>query len=118
GRRTTVIVDASSPPGGRAARRAHASTAAFEMTSGRRPVVVSCGAGEAFGPAWRQAARATQSHSVLAMEGASSSRLGAGEDLAERAVVTACRITPGVEGMDLYLAHDGWLASHGLTASR
>ncbi|MFD2101969.1 heparinase II/III family protein [Tabrizicola soli] len=118
GRRTTVIVDASAPPGGRAARRAHASTAAFELTSGRRPVVVSCGAGEAFGPAWRQAARATQSHSVLAMEGASSSRLGAGEDLAERAVVTACRITPGLEGTDLYLAHDGWLASHGLTASR
>ncbi|MDX5349569.1 MAG: heparinase II/III family protein [Paracoccaceae bacterium] len=119
GRRTTVIVDASSPPGGRAVRTAHASTAAFELTSGRRPVVVSCGSGAEFGPAWRQAARATQSHSALAMEGASSSRLSAtGEELADRAVVTDCRITPGTEGMDLYLSHDGWLKTHGLTASR
>ncbi|WP_103257215.1 heparinase II/III domain-containing protein [Tabrizicola aquatica] len=119
GRRTTVIVDASSPPGGPAVRTAHASTAAFELTSGRRPLVVSCGSGVGFGTAWRQAARATQSHSALAMEGASSSRLsGAGEALGDRAVVTACRITPGTEGMDLFLAHDGWLATHGLSASR
>ncbi|MES2549089.1 MAG: heparinase II/III family protein, partial [Pseudomonadota bacterium] len=42
GGRTSVIVDAAAPPGGRAARTAHASTTAFELTSGRRPVVVNC----------------------------------------------------------------------------
>jgi uncharacterized heparinase superfamily protein len=119
GGRTTVIVDASAPPGGRAARTAHASTAAFELTSGRRPVVVNCGSGLAFGQAWRQAARATPSHSCLGMEGVSSSRVGrSGELLEHRAQVTASRLTVGSEGTDLYLAHDGWLASHGLTASR
>lgn len=119
GRRTSVIVDASSPPGGRAALNAHASTAAFELTSGRRPVVVSCGSGADFGPAWRLAARATQSHSALCLDGSSSSRLSStGEALVHRASVTASRLIPGHEGTDLYLAHDGWLASHGLTAGR
>jgi uncharacterized heparinase superfamily protein len=119
GGRTSVIVDASAPPGGRSARTAHASTSAFELCSGRRALVVNCGSGLAFGADWRLAARATASHSALGMEGVSSSRLGAeGEALEHRAQVTASRLTVGTEGTDLYLAHDGWLHSHGLTASR
>lgn len=119
GRRTSVIVDASAPPGGRAALTAHASTAAFELTSGRRPLVVSCGSGTEFGPAWRLAARATQSHSALCLDGSSSSRLSSTDEaLVYRAGVTASRLIQGHEGNDLYLAHDGWQASHGLTAGR
>jgi uncharacterized heparinase superfamily protein len=119
GRRTSVIVDASPPPGGRAAVTAHAATAAFELTSGRRALIVNCGSGASFGPEWRRAARATPSHSVLTMESASSSRLGpAGEALDHRARITASRLVLGSDGTDLYLAHDGWEASHGLTAGR
>jgi uncharacterized heparinase superfamily protein len=119
GGRTTVIVDASAPPGGKAAATAHASTTGFELTSGRRALVVNCGSGLAFGQAWRQASRATASHSALGMEGSSSSRLGAsGRTLEDRAKVPAARLTPGSEGTDLYLEHDGWLLSHGLTTSR
>lgn len=119
GRRTSVIVDASSPPGGRAAQTAHASTAAFELTSGRRPLIVNCGAGDGFGPAWQRAARATQSHSALCLDGTSSSRFGTtGYALTQSAAVTASRMTVGVEGADIFLSHDGWLASHGLIASR
>ncbi len=119
GGRTTVIVDASPPPGGRAASSAHCSTTAFELTSGRRALVVNCGSGLSFGTAWRQAARATQSHSTLGMDGVSSSRLGqTGEALEHRAAITSSRLTAGTEGTDLFLAHDGWLRSHGLTASR
>jgi uncharacterized heparinase superfamily protein len=119
GGRTSVIVDASTPPGGRAAETAHASTTAFELCSGRRALVVNCGSGEPFGADWRRAARATASHSVLGIDGVSSSRLGAqGDELEHRARVTASRLTVGTEGTDLYLAHDGWLQSHGLTASR
>ena len=119
GRRTSVIVDASAPPGGRAARTAHASTAAFELTSGRRALIVSCGAGDPFGSAWRNAARATPSHSVLTLDSASSSRFGGSAEMLEhRATVSASRLIPGSEGTDLYIAHDGWSASHGLTAGR
>jgi uncharacterized heparinase superfamily protein len=119
GRRTSVIVDASPPPGGRASLTAHASTAAFELTSGRRALIVSCGSGADFGPDWHRAARATPSHSVLTLDASSSSRLGTrGEALEHRARVTASRLVPGTEGTDLYIAHDGWEASHGLTAGR
>jgi uncharacterized heparinase superfamily protein len=38
--------------------------------------------------------------------------------LDQRAAVSDTRLIPGAEGTDLYIAHDGWLASHGLTAGR
>lgn len=119
GGRTTVIVDAAAPPGARAAITAHASTTGLELTSGRRPVVVSCGPGKGFGPEWQLAARATQSHSALSMDGMSSSRFGErGASLERRARVHDTRITPSAEGTDLFLSHDGWAISHGLTTSR
>ncbi len=74
--RTSVIVDASSPPTGTASYNAHASTLAFELTSGRRPLIVNCGSGATFGPDWRRAGRATPSHSTLCLDGYSSARLG------------------------------------------
>ena len=120
GGRTSVIIDASDPPGGRAGASAHASTLAFEMTSGRRPVIVNCGSGAPFGVEWHRAGRATPSHSTLTVEGYSSSRLNRGtpEIMADRAHVTQTRPTETAEGHALRLAHDGWVATHGLTHSR
>ena len=120
GGRTTVIVDAASPAGGGAGRHAHASTNAFELTSGRRPVIVSVGSGAAFGPDWRLAGRATASHSTLEVEGYSSSRLGANPDgeMAERAEVPTLRVLQGENGAGVHLAHSGWAATHGLSHVR
>jgi len=73
--RTSLIVDASAPPVGLASRDAHASTLAFEITSGRRPIIVTCGSGRSFGEDWRRAGRATPSHATLWINGYSSSRL-------------------------------------------
>lgn len=120
--RTSVIVDASSPPAGRASRSAHASTLAFELTSGRRPLIVSCGSGAPFGPDWNRAGRATPSHSTLAIDGYSSSRLGSRkgprELLVDLADADAEQRGTGSEGSHIHLAHEGWSASHGLTHSR
>lgn len=119
GGRTTLIADAAAPPDGRAGRAAHASTLAMELTSGRRPVIVSCGSGARFGADWRRAGRATPSHSVLGLDGYSSSRLDAGGDvLADRAAVTLLRQGGDAEGAHLHLAHDGWATTHGLTCQR
>lgn len=120
GGRTSVIVDAADPPGGRAGGNAHASTLAFELTSGRRPMIVNCGSGTAFGTDWRRAGRATVSHSTLALAGWSSSRLG---PLAEgpfltRAHVVLAQTGTGPDGTVLVAAHDGWSRSHGLTHRR
>ncbi|MGV8986490.1 MAG: heparinase II/III family protein [Cypionkella sp.] len=118
GGRTTIILDAASPP--QNGLMAHASTCAFELTSGRRPVVVSCGSGLAFGTEWRQAGRATASHSTLAIEGFSSSRLGSNGEGAfvERAEVTALRVLPGENGAGVHLGHNGWSVTHGVSHIR
>jgi uncharacterized heparinase superfamily protein len=116
--RTTVIIDAKSPPEGRASAAAHASTLAFEMTSGRRPVIVSCGSGAPFGPEWRRAGRATASHSTLSVDGYSSSRLGQGERLTDRAPVIPARLTGGNDGQAVLIGHGGWAQTHGLTHMR
>jgi uncharacterized heparinase superfamily protein len=120
GGRTSVIIDAADPPGGAARATAHASTAAFELTSGRRPLIVSCGSGASFGAEWRLAGRATQSHSALSVTGTSSSRFGhrgRTAELEDIARVIALRHAAG-DGALVYLAHDGWSATHGLSAGR
>ena len=122
--RTSLILDAADPPSGAASATAHASTAAFELTSGRRPLIVSCGSGLSFGPDWRLAGRATQSHSALAISGYSSSRFGTSKQpgaLGDSARVTALNTwadTGADSGAEVYVAHDGWSATHGLTAGR
>ncbi len=124
--RTSVIVDAASPPRAEASRNGHASTLAFELTSGRRPVIVNCGSGATFGKSWRRAGRATPSHSTLGLEGYSSSRLGVAGRVSGRAADLLIDIPQDVRferaevegGTRLVVGHDGYLASHGLTHIR
>ncbi|MCO8143627.1 heparinase II/III family protein [Rhodovulum tesquicola] len=119
--RTTVIVDAALPP---PTAGAHASTLAFELTSGRRPVIVNCGSGAGFGDEWLRAGRATPSHSTLALRGFSSSRLaprrsGSGlSPLAERPRSVEFRAETGPAGHSLTAWHDGYGPTHGLTHVR
>ena len=120
GGRTSVIVDAASPPDGLASTLAHASTLAFELTSGRRAMIVSCGSGAPFGADWRRAGRATASHSTLEIEGFSSSRLGGGwqEQLTDRARVALSDMATDPAATRLAMSHDGWQSTHGLTHMR
>lgn len=124
--RTSIIVDAAPPPRTEASANAHASTLAFELTSGRRPVIVNCGSGATFGRNWRRAGRATPSHSTLGIEGFSSSRLGVAGRLSGRAAEFLVEAPREVRhertevdgGTRLVVGHDGYVASHGLTHVR
>ena len=120
--RTSVIVDASPPPSGRASYNAHASTLAFEMTSGRRPVIVNCGSGASFGPEWRRAGRATPSHSTLSLEGYSSARLGSSgqrsELLLDAPKDVPIEMSQAPDGIRFQGGHDGYVKTHGLTHAR
>jgi uncharacterized heparinase superfamily protein len=120
GGRTSVIADAAPPPDGHASLSAHASTLAFELTSGRRAVIVSCGSGAPFGPDWRRAGRATASHSTLEIEGFSSSRLGGGgnEQLTDLAWVPLAKMGTDPSAARLAMSHEGWIETHGLTHTR
>jgi uncharacterized heparinase superfamily protein len=124
--RTSIIVDAEIPPQGRAAVNAHASTLAFEMTSGRRAVIVNCGSGDTFGEDWRSAGRATPSHSSLYIEGQSSARLGrklsyggiVREVLVEGPKQVPIEMTHGLDAISFNGAHDGYVTKYGLTHVR
>ncbi|MFP4044972.1 MAG: heparinase II/III family protein [Rhodosalinus sp.] len=125
--RTSVIVDAAPPPSGAASRDAHAATLAMEVTSGRRPLIVNCGAGEGFGSAWRRAARSTPSHSTLVVEELSSAQLGvaAPGQRSDRAPLVSgparvpVEVTQTETGARRFEAgHDGYLAEFGLTHAR
>ncbi|MFD0982425.1 heparinase II/III family protein [Tropicimonas aquimaris] len=126
GGRTTVIVDAARPPSGTASVNGHASTLAFELTSGRRPMIVSCGPGATFGETWRRAARSTPSHSTLAIDGFSSSHLGVvglsrgrrGEILYDLPKDVRAQPSTAPRAMRLLVGHDGYVESHGLTHVR
>ncbi len=124
--RTSLIVDASQPPVGPPSVNAHASTLAFELTSGRRPLIVNCGSGASFGPDWRRAGRATPSHSTLGLAGYSSSRLGAPgrlgqgqqEMLIDAPELVQCEVSQLDDGRRLELSHNGFQPTHGLTHAR
>ena len=124
--RSTLIVDAAAPPTGPASGSAHASTLAFELTSGDCPVVVTCGPGGAFGPEWHRAGRATASHSTLEVVGWSTARVGPLLTVGRRRI--APLVSPprrvqwqrGASRRDstLILSHDGYAPTHGLTHLR
>jgi len=122
GGRTSVIVDAARPPRMTHSVNAHASTLAFELTSGVHPIIVNCGSGAAFGAEWRRAARATPSHSVLCIDGYSSSRFAprrvAGKGLAEFLLDSPRDVrvqqSAGFDGARLMVTHNGYSPTHGL----
>lgn len=124
--RTSVVIDAAKPGSGVDSARAHASTLAFEMTSGRRPVVVNCGSGAPFGPEWWRAGRATPSHSTLGIDGISSSLLGVPimirgnllEPLVDGPERVGCEMRHAEGSQKLELSHDGWRTGLGLTHAR
>lgn len=124
--RTICVMDAGRPPEGPHGARAHASTLAIEVSSGRQPIVVQVGPGEGFGPDWLRAARGTAAHSTLMVERVPSSRFGpeggVGRGGEERLVeaprsVTAERVDD-VNGGWILAAHDGYAARYGLVHER
>lgn len=124
GGRTTLIVDAAPPPTGPDSANAHASTLAFELTSGRRSLIVNCGSGARFGPDWRRASRATPSHTTLGLDGVSSSRLATqgkliqGQEwLCDTPSLVRGNTAQG-QNRTLELSHNGYQPQHGLTHAR
>ena len=124
--RTSLIIDVAAPPSGASQRSAHASTLAFELTSGRRPLIVNCGSGIPFGPDWSKAGRATASHSVLEVAGYSSSRFGVQKRLGAVSLDVLADIPKDVRmqqkadngGANIVAGHDGYVTTHGLTHVR
>ena len=125
GGRSSLILDAASPPAKAASHNAHASTCAFELTSGRRPLIVNCGSGNSFGADWRRAGRATASHSTLSIDGVSSAKLSrSGVMNSGREILVDVPQDVRVQYLDedgldgAIVGHDGYRATRGLTHIR
>ncbi|MFK7877033.1 MAG: heparinase II/III family protein [Paracoccaceae bacterium] len=122
--RTSVVIDAAAPPTGAASTNAHASTLAFELTSGRRPIIVNCGSGASFGGDWRRAGRATPSHSTLSLDGFSSARLGDSDKATAREMLVDApdhvpvEISEASDGQRFQGGHNGYSKTHGLSHAR
>lgn len=123
--RTTLIADADVPPSGDASADGHASTLGFELTSGRRPLIVNCGSGARFGDEWRRASRATPSHSTMMIDGVSSSHISpkkryrhAEELLIELPTVVQGYTLDTPQSRRLEMSHNGYQPTHGLTHAR
>lgn len=118
---STLIADAAPPASGRESVQAHASTAAFELTTGRQRLIVNCGSGLNFGDEWRLAGRATPSHSTLGLNGVSSSRFGPkaqGHELFDTPTGVEINKHRAIDGTRLQINHNGYLPSHGLAHAR
>lgn len=124
---TVVIADVGSPPPLELAGQAHAGCLSFEMSSGRYPIFVNCGAPAPADQDWRAASRATASHNSLCVGGKSSSRLVL-HDLLETLVGAppirfpenvAARVTDLPDGgISLKARHDGYHRRFGLIHRR
>ena len=124
---TIVIIDVGSPPPLELAGQAHAGCLSFEMSSGRVPMFVNCGAPGSADQDWRAAARATANHNTLCVGGRSSSKL-VRHDLLESLVGAAPIRFPqhvgakveSLEGEALALEahHDGYVRKYGVVHRR
>lgn len=116
---TALVIDAAPPPHRAQDRKAQASTLAFEMTSGRRPLVVGPGPASTFGANWACLARASASQSTLSLEGYSSSRLGVDADgaFAETPANVWMRRDEAPRNQAQF-GHDGYVPTHALTHLR
>ncbi|PWR20347.1 hypothetical protein DKG74_15175 [Zavarzinia aquatilis] len=68
GRRFALIVDVGAPPPPGHAAEAHTAPLAFEMSSGRDRLIVSCGAAPGLDENWQRVGRSTAAHSTLTLD--------------------------------------------------
>lgn len=124
--RTSVLIDTAPPPTGPHATLAHASTLAFELTSGRRPVIVSCGSAASLSGEWQLEGRKTTAHSTAAVGDGSSARFGPKKTLAGIARATLvdgpqtvqAEVFESQVGRGVECWHDGYHQRYGLIHSR
>ncbi|MBB2204436.1 heparinase II/III family protein [Gluconacetobacter takamatsuzukensis] len=114
--RSLLLVDAAAPPPAGFDALAHAGTLSFEFSVARQRVIVNCGAGPT--AEWRRALRESAAHSLLVLEGRSSSDIGPEGGIQRRPVhVTAEQM--GQDGAHwLDLSHDGYHAPFGASWRR
>ncbi|WP_424990701.1 heparinase II/III family protein [Fluviibacterium sp. S390] len=116
--RSIVLVDVAPPPLAVPGADPHAGALGFEMTSGRRRLIVNCGSGAGFGADWHSAARQTASHSTLILDGQSSCPLEPVGRAARRGAEPPEDVEVELHGetpdAHVVAAHNGYAPGYGL----
>ncbi|MGB0440613.1 MAG: heparinase II/III domain-containing protein, partial [Paracoccaceae bacterium] len=124
--RTLLIMDTGLLPTSRTGDRAHAGTLAFELSSGRVPVLVNMGPANGFEARMRSASRATAAHNGVDVAGSSLARF-AGSDFVRRSFGSQLTDAPrrvtvkrdsNEHGQAILASHDGYSQTQGLIHSR
>ena len=119
--RLVIVADCAAPqPRGAVA---HASTLGFELSSGRRPMIVNCGSGERFGEGWPRACRKTAAHNTLQIEGVSSAHFTKNKDemddrLFDGPELVTCNRANDLTGVWMVATHNGYARKYGLIHER
>lgn len=123
---TILIIDCGHPPPPAVSQRAHAGCLGIEMSVGRYPVIINCGAPARSNVDWRQAARATAAHSALVMSDTSSAQMRSagtsvfGQD--EYTISGPANVMAKLDDVDgvqtLRASHDGYDSRFGITHTR
>ena len=126
GGRVTVMIDLGGAPGGPAAETGAASMLAFEMTAGRRRLVVNSGSAAHLDPDWALASRGESAHSTLTFNDSPFSQMAPppGSPEARHAPLLSGPIGAAGERMQekngVWVAggHDGYLDEYGVQIAR
>ena len=119
--RTLLVMDCAAPPTGRASLIAQASTLAFELSTGRRRLIVNVGPGLRFGREWQMKSRHSAAQSGLAVERTSSSRFAvrdARKTFAEVPGEVVVHRASDLTGSWIQATQNGYENTHGLIHER
>jgi uncharacterized heparinase superfamily protein len=126
-RQSTLLIDAGAPPALEHTSDSHAGCLSFEMSAGRFPLIVCCGAPGLADQDWRIQARATASQSTLVLADQASAQLvrsGAvferiGVPLLDGPLQVHAEAGPAEDGAAEFRgSHDGYVARFGLLHTR
>jgi uncharacterized heparinase superfamily protein len=124
---TVLICDIGPAPGPALSGNAHAGFLSFEMSSGKCPMIVNCGAPPLENDEWRLFSRSTPAHSTLSFEESSSAAFTAaglnGSGVAPDSPVTGpanaqAAFSDQSDNLRIKGSHDGYMADFGVSHAR
>ena len=113
-----LILDAGAPPPVDAYPWGHAGTLAFELVSGKEPLIVNCGSGTDGDSHWREALRTSAAHSTVIVDETNSSEIDPAGGFSRRCTNVAASRQEAAAGVILEASHDGYVLPFGLTHRR
>ncbi len=124
--RMTLLMDCGRPPPLKASAHAHASTLAFELSSGRFPILANCGAGQKFGTEWERLCRTSGAHNVAVVGGISSSTIEkasfVSRTFGERLLTEPTKVSTerkiDTQTSGITASHDGYVPMFGVLQDR